>query len=92
MTEVIIFISIITGLIGSHLGAKKQMGAMWGFFCGALCNVVGLSIIVASQNKDANHLNVQTSKADELEKWHNLFQTGVITQNEFEQKKQELLS
>ena len=49
------------------------------------------AINVARNNTNTSERNFTTSNADEIRKYKQLYDDGIITQEEFEKKKQELL-
>lgn len=70
---------------------------MIGIICAliiAILAVVKRSKYVVAEDKTTpviNNINVDTSNADELKKYKDLLDSGIITQEEFDQKKKQLL-
>lgn len=83
------------GLLGGYINEKKGCNYWAGFWCGFLLGILGLIIVIVQKDKNENiNQNAiinNNSNADELKKYKELLDSGIITQEEFEKKKQQLL-
>lgn len=77
------------GLLGGCINEKKGCSYWTGFWCGFLLGIFGILII--AMQKD-NTIKSDFSPADELKKYKELLDKDIITQEEFEAKKKELLN
>lgn len=101
----LILISVGATLFGMNVRGAFPMISIPGILLGAMVLLVSLSewrktvtlnsVIPNLRNVKNNEANTQASKdnaADELIKWHELKERGVITDEEFEAKKKQLLT
>lgn len=83
-----LIVSLVCGFVSATTGRKKgySYGAFFalGFFLG----IIGLIVSLVIQNKNAE----KNTAADTLLKYKMLLNEGVISQEEFDMKKEELLS
>lgn len=91
---------MVTLCIGAYFGIcffwgfvtktiNKNKGYEGGFWWGFCLGIIGVIIVACKANKSERCSN--TNIADELLKYKSLLDQGVITQEEFEQKKKELM-
>lgn len=93
-----LLIKIILGIIVGNIAKKKGYG-FWGFFIlGFIFFFIGLIVSLCLSNKNEQSKTItdalsssSNSECDELVKLKKLFDSGVITEEEFEQKKKQLL-
>lgn len=79
------------GAIAASIGGKKTCGKKRGFWFGFLLGIIGI-IIVSLYNNIEPETEIDTNKnAEELLKWNSLREKGVISEEEFLQKKKDLL-
>ena len=92
----LLYILISMAICRSLLAKKgypknKNFGLLWGFFLGIIGIVVcALHPQYGEENQKSNE-SVKNNSADELIKYKQLLDSGVITQEDFEKKKEELL-
>lgn len=79
--------AVIFGCIAQNFGKKKGYGEGICFAAGFALGIIGLIIVLLLPDKNAD----AQSKLDDLLKYKQLFDSGAITQEEFEAKKKELL-
>lgn len=97
--EIGLFIGIIIsaiyclgfGLLGGYINEKKGCNYWTGFWCSFLFGVLGLIIVAVQKDKNQSSNNNNTSNTEELKKYKELLDNEVITQEEFEAKKKQLL-
>lgn len=88
-------VAIVFGLITKHINESKgyQGGFAWGFWL----SVIGIIVVAC---KPDNRTNTQSqnnmppsgqSVADEIKKYKELYDQGIITAEEFQTKKEQLL-
>ncbi len=93
-----LLIKIFLGIIVGNIAKKKGYG-FWGFFIlGFVFFFIGLIVSLCLSNKNEQAKTIAdalsyspNSECDELIKLKKLFDSGVITEEEFEQKKKQLL-
>lgn len=78
---------LICAICCSIIARKKGRSAVGWFFCGFFFGLIGLIIVCCLSSIKPN----VAPAADEILKFKQLLDAGVITQEEFEQKKKELL-
>lgn len=88
----IILIKILLALIPANIAKNKGYKYADFYIIGLLSFCVGLIIALCLSNKaESNTQNKTHSNAEEIEKYYGLFQKGIITEEEYEAKKKELL-
>ena len=85
---------IISYSIMKSKGYQKQLG-LW-FVCGALLSLIGVIIAAVqpnlkNQNAGIDSLNNSKSLKDELKELDELFDTGVISRGEYDNRRKKLL-
>lgn len=83
----VILIALIFGYFAQKFGARKGYGDAACFAAGFFFGIVGLIVILLLPDKN----NESKSAADELLGYKQLLDSGAITQEEFDEKKKELL-
>lgn len=82
------FFCVVLGGVG---GNQRKIGAAGGVFICLILGIVGLIIVACSplihQPIDTYESKKMPDAADELIKWHNLKEKGIITEEEYETKK-----
>lgn len=73
--------------VGSSKGYSPALCGVVGFFLG----LIGLIIVAVLPNKNIDKAFAQSSGADSLLKYKQLLDQGVISQDEFDRKKKEIL-
>ena len=87
-----IFYMLLFAFVCDSLGEKKG-SSKYGFFWGYFLGILGLIILWALSNNQTNTTVVNNlSNADELKKYKDVLDNGVIIQDEFDQKKKQLLN
>lgn len=74
--------------LGKKKGYSSGLCGVLGFFLG----VIGLIVVAILPDKSAEKASTEMQNADSLIKYKQLLDQGVITQEEFESKKRELLN
>ena len=97
-------VAVIAGVVCGFItkSINESRGGEGGFWWGCLLGVIGI-IIVAVRPMDGNNSNQSnsapsrqysapvTSAADELKKYKELLDQGIITEEEYQKKKEQLL-
>ena len=83
----LLLIAVISAASPRTSERKKGMGEGICFAAGFALGIIGLIIVLLLPDKNAD----APSKLDDLLKYKQLFDSGAITQEEFEAKKKELL-
>lgn len=105
MVLLLLFVWILCGIGGYHMGKNKKMGSGTGLLLGLLLGLIGLIIIAFSADEDNfedhDYIIAQSYQkseevthlhaADELQKWHDLKEKGAISAEEFEVRKNNIL-
>lgn len=73
--------------IGANKGYNPALCGVLGFFLG----VIGLIVVAVLPNKKIDQAIMQSTEADSLMKYKELLDQGIITQEEFDRKKNEIL-
>ena len=96
---IFIFAYIVCVIIAAIIGDYKKCGAGVGFILGLFFSIIGIVIVACLPDKETVVKDsglttppAQQSKIDELEKFFKLYQSGGLTQEEFEIQKKRLLS
>jgi uncharacterized membrane protein len=84
---------IIFPVWGYNAGSKRTIGAIPGLFLGLLLNFIGIIIVYCTPKvADKNFYNFPPqSSADELQKFKQLFDSGAITESEYNAQKSRIL-
>lgn len=89
-----LIIAIALGIICKNIGVKKGYGAGISFCAGFFLGLIGLVVMLVLEDKNRTK-TAQTpsveSVADEIIKYKQLLDEGIITEEEFSAKKTELL-
>lgn len=90
----VLAIAAVLGLIPANIAKKKghSFGLWW--FYGWMLFIVAIIHVQFIEDYNApkqNTISVSSGTADELEKFKKLLDTGVISQEEYDQKKKQLL-
>lgn len=107
MVFVYIFAAIIQGLIWGFIAQiiSENKGYEDGFFWGFFLGIIGIIVVACKSDNNSSYASVLLSKAAEekdksekellniqkLKSYKDLLDSGVITQEEFDKKKSELL-
>ena len=107
MVFVYIFVAIIQGLICGFVAqvVSENKGYEDGFFWGFLLGIIGIIVVACKPDNNSSYasalLSKETEEKDKSEKellnvqklksYKDLLDSGVITQEEFDKKKSELL-
>lgn len=102
MAFLIILTCVICAVAGYHFGNQRTIGGGAGLLLGLFLGIIGLVIVLVSPRSDTeydmeiqrSYDNIEEEKktaADQLMKWHELKEKGAITNEEFEEKKKQLL-
>ncbi|WPU99437.1 SHOCT domain-containing protein [Mucilaginibacter sp. cycad4] len=86
--------AILFPVWGYNAGSKRTIGAVPGLFLGLFLNFIGIIIVYCSpriQNKGFYDFPKQSS-ADELQKFKQLFDSGAITESEYNAQKNRILN
>ena len=97
--EIIIIVIIILGIYllfpiwGYNAGSKRTIGPIVGLLLGAVLGIIGIIIIYCTPRVDEQpfHSFQPPSKADELQKYKQLLDSGAITEAEYEAQKAKIL-
>ena len=84
-------IGVLFGVITGLLNQKKGYSYWTGFWAGFFLGIFGLLFVVIQEDKNKNRINTETNSADELLKYKQLLDSGVITESEFQEAKNKLL-
>lgn len=92
----VLIVSIIFGLITKHINESKGYtgGFAWGFWL----NIIGIIVVACKpDNRSFSQYQGNTSVpersiADEIKEYKELYDQGIITDEEFQLKKQQLLN
>lgn len=97
--EIIIIVIIILGIYllfpiwGYVEGKKRSVGPIVGLLLGAVLGIIGIIILYLTPKKDDQPFSFQSpSKADELQKYKQLLDSGAITEEEYQTQKAKILS
>lgn len=82
-----LLIAVLFGVLSRNFGVKKGYGAVVCFIAGFFLGVIGLVVILVLPDKNASKQNA----ASDLINYKQLLDQGVITQDEFDRKKDELM-
>jgi uncharacterized membrane protein len=85
---------IIFPVWGYNAGSKRTIGAVPGLLLGLFLNFIGIVIVYCTpriQNKNFYAFPKQSS-ADELQKFKQLFDSGAITESEYNAQKSRILN
>lgn len=84
-----LLVCLMCGLIAGYINKNKGCSYKIGFWCGFLLGIIGIIIVAVQENKNTSKNII--ADADEIKKYKELLDNGVITQQEFEVKKKQLL-
>ena len=84
---VILIFAVFFGCLARNFGKKKGYGAGVSFVAGFFLGIIGLIVVLLLPDKN----DVKQGCAGELLNYKKLLDSGVITQEEFDVKKKELL-
>ncbi|MBQ9233391.1 MAG: SHOCT domain-containing protein [Lachnospiraceae bacterium] len=87
---IFIVYSIIWAIVCHIIASDKGIEGLW-FLWGLLFGVFALIVLLTKQSSSPNNLISNTSPADELKKYKELFEQGAITESEFDAIKKQLL-
>ncbi|MGZ3752751.1 MAG: SHOCT domain-containing protein [Mucilaginibacter sp.] len=76
--------SIAFGVVCYYLGAQREIGAIGGGLLGLVLGLIGLVIVLLSHKKEAIDF------FDRLQKYKNLYDSGTITETEYDHLKGQL--
>lgn len=88
---IVLIIIIIFSLWGYNAGAVRRIGGIAGLFLGMFLSLIGIIIIMISPRLEIEQNYTATSAADELKKYKELFDSGAITEYEYNLQKAKLL-
>jgi hypothetical protein len=85
---------LIFPIWGYKEGSKRTVGSTGGLLLGLFLGIIGILIIYGSRSiEESSYPSFQAhSKADELQKYKQLLDSGAITEAEYESQKAKLLS
>lgn len=88
-----LIIFLVPAIWGYNAGAKRSVGGGMGLVLGLFLSYLGVLIVYLSPRVTVAPVQRQpsTASADELKKYKDLFDSGVITETEFNLQKQKLL-
>jgi hypothetical protein len=91
---VILGIYLLFPIWGYIEGKKRTVGPIVGLLLGAVLGLIGIIIIYCTARVDQQpfHNFQSPSKADELQKYKQLLDSGAITETEYEAQKARILS
>jgi hypothetical protein len=76
---------LVFGVVCYYIGAQREIGALAGGLLGLVLGTIGLIIVLFSRRKES------VDFTDLLQKYKSLFDSGTITENEFNTLKGRLL-
>jgi hypothetical protein len=86
---------LILAFVGAAVGKERRIGYNNGFYAAYFLGIIGLIIVFASKRLDDQSAilvgKLPNSNADELLKFYELKEKGVITEEEFQQQKSKLM-
>lgn len=83
----------VPGIVGAIIGSYKKIGALNGFLLGFLLNIIGVIILIFLPGKDVyKAIYFSESIPDQLKKYKELLDSGVITEDEYNTQKSNLLN
>lgn len=87
----VLFFSALLGLIPAAIAKKKghSFGLWW--FYGWMLFIVALIHVQFISDENASYARLSQSPAEELKKYKELYDQGVLTEEEFNEKKNQLL-
>ncbi len=83
-----ILVGTLFGLIAGSINEGKGCSYWTGFWCGFLLGLIGIVIVCVQSDKTKINVN----GAEEIEKYYDLKEKGMITNEEFEESKRKILS
>lgn len=81
----------ILGYLGYRLGKTRNIGSTAGMLLGLFFSLLGLLIVLLSSKKNVP-MQFFGSPAEELKKYKDLYDNGIISEVEFNQQKAKILS
>jgi uncharacterized membrane protein len=99
--EIIIIVIVILGIYvlfpiwGYRAGSKRTMGPIVGMLLGAVLGIIGIIIIYCTPRvkfQPFYNFQAESRKADELQKFKQLLDSGAITEEEYQTQKARILS
>lgn len=86
-----LFVAALLGLIPASIAKRKghSFGLWW--FYGWMLFIVAIIHVQFISDENASHVLLSQSPAEELKKYKELYDQGVLTEEEFNEKKNQLL-
>ncbi len=93
---IILCIYVLFPIWGYIEGKKRSVGAIGGLLLGAILGVIGIIIIYCTpkvqEPQPLYDFQAESRKADELQKFKDLLDSGAITEEEYQTQKAKILS
>lgn len=92
---IILFFYLIFPIWGYMAGKKRTAGPILGLLLGVFLNIVGIIIIYCTPKVNEQpfyDFQAESRKADELQKFKQLLDSGAITEEEYQTQKARILS
>ncbi len=94
LLNLLIFFCLPFGIVSRYFGAKRYVGAKASFLLGFFLGPLGLLIVFCSNKKEPEFVFPEyfESVPDQIKKYKDLLDGGAITEAEYNQQKEKLLS
>lgn len=87
-----LIIWLLFALWGYNAGSKRRIGSGMGLVLGLILGFIGVIIVLVSPKLDDQQARSSEPVSDQLKKYKDLLDSGVITQTEFDNQKKKLLN